>query len=91
MVFLSILVIVNSLVGLLMFEWAWKKMKPFYNVNEERDSKQPSFRRYDAKNWKKWKFYPGALTILPAKVLLVISSMLLIYVVLKVLSIGYKY
>ncbi len=88
---LLILLSINALLGLLMFEFAWKKMKPFYNVNEERDSKYPAYRRNDAKNWKKWKFYPGALTILPIRLISCVLAMLLTFVALKVLTIGYKY
>ncbi len=49
--FLSTLLIINAVLGLAMFEWAWLKMKPFYKANEERDSQYPAYRRLDAKNW----------------------------------------
>jgi hypothetical protein len=42
------LLIANAVFGLLALEWSWMKLKTIINVNEERDSKFPAFRRYDA-------------------------------------------
>ena len=36
------------LLGLSLFEWAWIKVKVIRDVNEERDSKYPAYRRVDA-------------------------------------------
>ena len=41
--------VVNALVGILLFEWCYKVTKPIREVDEERDSKYPAFRRIDAK------------------------------------------
>jgi hypothetical protein len=30
----------------------------------------PQFRRVDAKNWARWKFYPGAMIIMPTRMIL---------------------
>ena len=51
MVALITYLIINAIVGLLMFEYAWHKVKSIRNVNEERDSKYPGYRRYDAIKW----------------------------------------
>ena len=39
----------NALVGILLFEWCWKVTKPIREIDEDRDSKYPAFRRNDAK------------------------------------------
>ena len=41
----QIILIINAIVGLILFEYAWHDMKPIREVNEERDSKYPAFRR----------------------------------------------
>jgi hypothetical protein len=38
MCLLFILFILNALVGLFMFQWAWKEIKPLREVDEARDS-----------------------------------------------------
>jgi hypothetical protein len=58
-------------------------MKAIREVNEERDSKYPAFRRYDAKYWRKWKFYFGALTYLPIRFLLVIAIYIVLFIAQK--------
>jgi hypothetical protein len=37
--------------------------------DEERDKNYPAFRRYDSKNWRRWKFYPGAMLWMPSRIL----------------------
>lgn len=69
-----------ALIGLAVFEWSWCKVKPLRNVNEERDSKYPAFRRYDAVRWSKWKFYPGAVLLLPLRCILTILCLIICYI-----------
>jgi len=69
--------------GLLMFEWAWSKAKPIREVDEERDSKYPAFRRYDAKNWSRWKFYIGAMILLPLRLFAIVAFLIVLYIYLK--------
>lgn len=51
-------------------EWAWKSTKKFRTFDEKRDGKYPAFRRIDAKNWAKWKFYPGAVFMFLTRIIL---------------------
>jgi len=55
---------VNAFCGILLFEFIYHKTRRFRDGNEERDSKFPYFRRLDAPKWARWKFYPGAMTLL---------------------------
>mmetsp|Transcript_16369 Transcript_16369/g.22139 ORF Transcript_16369/g.22139 Transcript_16369/m.22139 type:complete len:125 (+) Transcript_16369:50-424(+) len=59
-----ILIITNAALGLACFEWAWYKMRLYRKPIKELDDMLPAFRRTDADRWSKWKFYPGAVTIM---------------------------
>jgi hypothetical protein len=74
-----------------MFEWAWYKMKPIREVNEERDSKFPAFRRWDVPMWKKWKFYPGALLYMPFRFWFTIFLLVILYIVVKIGTLGHNF
>lgn len=89
--FLLIIGFLNSIVGLVMFEWAWYKMKPIREVNEERDSKFPAFRRWDVPMWKKWKFYPGAILYMPFRFWFTIFLVVILYIVVKIGTLGHNF
>ena len=59
-----ILLLTNATLGLAMFEWAWWKNRRFRKPIAELELMVPAFRRNDAERWSKWKFYPGAVTML---------------------------
>ena len=60
----SIIFVLNSLIGLTLFEWAWAKSYRVRNPIKELDDMFPAYKRLDATKWKKYYFYPGALTLL---------------------------
>jgi hypothetical protein len=66
-------------------------MKPIREVNEERDSKYPPFRRYDAQNWRKWKFYPGAMILMPLRMVVAIMLILMCYVSVRLSTLGHSF
>ena len=68
-----------SLLGLVLFEWSYFKLKVIRESNEARDGRYPAFRRLDVAKWRRWKFYPGALTLLPLRVILGVLIGLLCY------------
>ena len=80
---LYIFLIVNALIGLLLFEYAWAKVRKVREINEERDSLYPAFRRYDAKKWSKWRFYIGAVTFMPIRLILSIVPLIFCYLLVK--------
>jgi|TARA_B110000285_G_C15134511_1_gene625948 hypothetical protein len=45
-------------------------------VDEERDSQYPAFRRRDVQNWARWKFYPGAVLVMPTRLILLIIDII---------------
>lgn len=82
---------INALVGAAMFEWAWHQMKAIREINEERDGRFPAYRRWDAERWKKWKFYPGAITLLPVRIFVVIILISLNYICIRVGTMGHSF
>jgi len=72
-------------------EYAWSKTENFRNIDEKRDGMYPAFRRIDAKNWAKWKFYPGAITMFLTRLILlsVIGTSLVIFI--KVLTMNHNF
>ena len=69
--------------GLLIFEWAWAQIKVLREINEERDSKYPPFRRFDAYKWRKYHYYFGAITFMPLRFLISVLSVLMCFVFVK--------
>lgn len=78
----------NAIIGLCLFEFAWAKTKLHREKDEIRDSKFPAFRRHDAPNWCKWHFYPIAVTLLPLRLLTIFFSIVLLWVLNKILMNG---
>ena len=53
-----------------MIEYAWSKTARYRAIDEKRDGSYPSYRRIDAKYWARWKFYPGAMLMMPTRLVL---------------------
>ena len=58
------MILTNALLGVLLLEYSWSKTKHFRAPIPELDALMPAWRRNDAKYWQKWKFYPGAMTVM---------------------------
>ena len=71
------------LFGLLLFEYCYAQVKSFRTVDEERDSKFPAYRRYDAIYWARWKFWPGAMTLMPIRLAMAVLIVILNYILVK--------
>jgi hypothetical protein len=70
---------VQAVIGIIMVEWVFKIHARFMKQDEARDVNYPAFRRYDSKNWKRWKFYPGAMLFMPTRMLIILLCLPLIY------------
>jgi hypothetical protein len=79
------------LIGVLLFEYSWHSVRKVRETDEARDIRYPAFRRWDAKNWARWKFYPGAVTIMPLRLILMILIGLICYLSVRIVTIGYKF
>ena len=82
------LILINAILGLIAFEYAWSKTKTYRNPIEELDNKFPAYRRTDAKKWVKCHFYCGAVTLLAPRLISIIVNALLLVLVVKILLIG---
>ena len=78
------------LFGLFSIEWAWYNTSRIHNVDEERESCFPAFRRLEAKHWRKWRHYPLALTTYPMQCWFKIIIAPGTAAVSRLLTIGYK-
>jgi hypothetical protein len=62
----------QALLGFVLLEFAWRRTKRHREVDEERDSLFPHFRRTDVQNWARYKFYPGAMLLMPTRIILIV-------------------
>ena len=84
----TILLALNALTGLIILEWSWFKFRRFRNPNRDLDALYPGIRRNDSPNWKKWKLYPGAMTLMLPRLIIttLIAISLLIWLNLFMLG-----
>jgi hypothetical protein len=75
--------IANAIIGALVFNWAWKQLMPIIKSDETVDAKYPSFRRLDVKKWDKFKFFLGAVTVMPIRFLIGILILLSLFIFVK--------
>ena len=74
--------IVQAVLGFVAIEYAFARTKRFRQDDPIRDGQYPSFRRYDAQYWSRWKLYPGAMLLMPTRlVLLVVDGIFLTSIV----------
>ena len=74
---------VQAVIGLIGVEWALWKFRRYMEVDEERDCNFPAFRRLDAHKFARWKFYPGALLMMPTRFMLMIIEGLFCILILQ--------
>ncbi len=86
----NILLVINAILGLAIFEWAWFKTRRFRKPIAELNAQFPELCRYDAPNWKKWKQYPGAVTLLIPRFIFSILCVIFIAIFLNLWLIGHN-
>ena len=87
-----IVLITNAMLGIILFEWAWIKMyvhRTLPGQLPELHEKMAAFRRLDADKWRKWQFYPGAMTVLVPRLVLGATFGVLLLLMLTISLIGY--
>ena len=83
--------IINAIVGLAIFEYAYWLSRRLRDVDENRDSKFPAMRRTDIRKWRRWKFWPFAMTLLPIRIFLLIFLGVSIVTKSKILACGHDF
>lgn len=82
----------QALLGIVAIEYAFARNRRFmYHKDEERDEKYAAFRRLDADRWYRFKFYPGAMFCMPARLLILILWGLISLLIGKILTCGHDY
>ena len=85
---LIIVLAVNAFLGFLLIETVLRSTKRFRTVDEERDSKFPAWRRHDSQMWTRAKLYPGALTIMIPRLIAFASTLVGLWIICRVITIG---
>ena len=80
--------LVNAVLGIIAFEWAWHKTRRFRNPIKELDEKFFMQARYDAVTWRKWKFYPGAMFLLIPRMVVAATIFIIAGLVINLFLIG---
>ena len=73
--FFMIYMVIQGIIGVLLFEWAWGKTKKVRECPRELNHKFHSFCRLDAHKWRRWKLYPCAITTMPTRMFLMIVTL----------------
>ena len=87
--FLTILLALNALIGLIALEWSWYKFRRFRNPNKDLDILYPAYRRNDSPHWQKWKLYPGAMTLMIPRILIGTILAINLIIWLKLFMLGH--
>ena len=75
---------VQAILGIIAIEYAfYRNRRLMYDKDEKRDEKFKAFRRLDTDYWYRFKFYPGAMFSMPARLLLLILMGIFLLVVGK--------
>ena len=88
---LAIGLTINAVLGLVIFEYAYWQSRRLRNVDEDRDSKFPAMRRTDVRKWRRWKFWPFAMTLLPLRIFGLIFFVFSIIMKSKLLTCGHDF
>ena len=67
---------------------AYSRTAPYRKTDEERDCIYPAFRRNDIQNWSRCKFYPGAILLMPFRIILMILIMSIASLVTIMMCLG---
>ena len=76
---------VNIVLGIVLVEYALHKTRSVRKVDEARDSKYSAFRRYDVKEWKRWRLYVFSPFLL-IRTILAILHLILLYIVIRTIN-----
>lgn len=71
-------ILIFTLLGILLQEYALFKTRKIRAIDEARDSKYPSFRRTDTHLWKRWRLYLAAPILIPKMLLSILALAILL-------------
>jgi hypothetical protein len=85
------LVIINAVLGLALFELTWHRLRRVRKMDTEFGyiNKQfPVYRRIDVNLWARWKFWPGAMTLLIPRFLATFAFFIIAWISVVIILIG---
>ena len=88
---LKVYIIVQAIIGLAAFEWAYWKVSRFREIDEEREEYFKAIARQDAPYWARWKFYPLAMFAFMTRVILLTTGLIVLFVSISFLCIGHDF
>ena len=68
---------IQAFIGIAMVEYSYKMSRRCRKAPIEFLEEFPSFCRLDMKKWARWKFYPGAVTVLVPRVISIFTVVFL--------------
>lgn len=83
--------IIQAIVGIAAFEWAYKQVARFREVDLARESYFSAVKRQDAPTWRRWKFYPGAMFTLTTRIILLTTGFLVLFFTISILCVGHNF
>ena len=86
----NVLLVLNAICGIAMLEWAWHKNRRFIHPITELNAQFPELHRTDAHNWRRWKMYPGAVTLMIPRMIYGTIIAVLIAIFLNIFLIGHN-
>jgi len=84
------ILLANALLGILGIEYSFSLLKKYRDGNEQRDSAYQLCRRNDAKNWSRFKFYPGSI-FMPLRMCIFIGTFVWMVVSIMIICIGHDF
>ena len=86
-----ILLVINALLGVAIFERTWQSTSRFRNPNKDLDTLFPAFRRDDAARWARWQFLPGAMFLLIPRLIWLVMMFFLNVLLCRIFTIGHDH
>jgi len=83
--------VIQAIIGLILFEYFWAKTKRYREINKKRDEKFPEYRRNDAKYWTRARFYPGALLTMPTRLVIHFGCLICAMISVNVFTLGHDF
>ena len=85
------LFIAQGILGVCMFEWAWKRTERVRLGEKAMMDEFPSFRRLDVHLWSRSKFYPGCFIMLLPRAIWLFFWLFVIGIFARILFIGQSF
>lgn len=83
--------VIQAIVGIFLFEWSYRRVAGFKQVDPAREEYFKAYARLDAPRWARWKFYPGAAFTLPTRAILLIMMIVTLFFSISILCIGHNF